>query len=161
MAETQYSNPSGGGGGDDVVYNTGSASPQTLKAWASNQDCLDVYMVNAFYLGTAQRTQYFMSLWKTATCLGLQFYGAWILMQQQYTIYQGENGSCSSEISGNVAFIGFLFATYITLVCTEQIRSLNRYGMYGYVDIIYSSLFIFAKSHAIYYVVGVKHSQTL
>lgn len=114
------------------VYNTGSASPSTLKSWASAQQNLDIYMVNAFYLGTGQRKEYFMSFWKTATCFGLQVVGILILMENQYAVYQEENQGCSADIKGNVAFIGYLFATYITFFCTEQIRTLNRYGMYGW-----------------------------
>eukprot|EP00485_Elphidium_margaritaceum_P009863 CAMPEP_0202686022 /NCGR_PEP_ID=MMETSP1385-20130828/1811_1 /ASSEMBLY_ACC=CAM_ASM_000861 /TAXON_ID=933848 /ORGANISM="Elphidium margaritaceum" /LENGTH=304 /DNA_ID=CAMNT_0049340509 /DNA_START=38 /DNA_END=952 /DNA_ORIENTATION=+ len=113
-------------------FNTGAASLSTLQDWARQNDYLDIYMLNAFYLGTAQRSQYFLSLWKLCTCFGLQFYGILILMQQQWQEYQNNEGNCSSDIKGNVAFIGYLFATYISLYCSEQIRTLNRYGMYGW-----------------------------
>jgi len=123
----------GGGGGSLPQYNTGAPTQSTLQNWANNQDCLDVYMVNAFYFGTAQRSQYPMSIWKTATCFGLQFIGIIILMQDQYAVWQSENpGSCPLAVSGNVAWIGYFFATYISLFCSEQIRTLNRYGMYGW-----------------------------
>jgi len=111
-------------------YNCGSASAATLQLWAQRNDFLDIYMVTAFYMGTGQRSQYFMSLWKVVTCAALQFYGIWTLMRDQWTVYQ-ENGSCNGS-GGSVAFIAFLFATYISLYCSEQIRTLNRYGMYGW-----------------------------
>eukprot|EP01084_Bolivina_argentea_P278135 475033_1 len=127
--------PRSGGGGSRTQYNTGSASSGTLKAWASQQQYLDIYQVNAFYLGTAQRSQYIMSFWKTATCFGLQFIGILLLMQEQWTAYQATNttvSACTGGIQGHVAIVGYLFATYITLFCTDQIRTLNRYGMYGW-----------------------------
>lgn len=127
-----YSQPSSHYQTSRPQYNTGAASPSTIKQWAQQQDYLDIYMVNAFYLGTAQRSQYFMSFWKLATCFGLQFIGILLLMEDQWAEYQAAEGSCSGQIQGNVAIIGFFFATYITIFCTEQIRSLNRYGMYGW-----------------------------
>eukprot|EP01083_Nonionella_stella_P290429 988210_1 len=48
-----------------IQYNSGGATPTTLKMWAAQQRFLDIYQVNAFYTGTAQRSQYLMSLWKT------------------------------------------------------------------------------------------------
>lgn len=131
-----YSQPSGqtySQSSSRPQYNTGAATSSTIKTWAQQQSYLDVYMVNAFYLGTAQRSQYFMSFWKTATCFGLQFIGILLLWQDQWEAYQEQSaGGCAGEIKGNVAIIGFFFATYITIFCTEQIRSLNRYGMYGW-----------------------------
>merc|ERR1719410_570699 len=72
-------------------YNTGAASPSTIKQWAQQQSYLDIYMVNAFYLGTAQRSQYFMSVWKFATCFGLQFVGILLLWQDQWQAYQEQS----------------------------------------------------------------------
>ena len=113
-----------------AIYNSGSASSGTIKQWGQQQDFLDMYMVNAFYLGTGQRSQYFMSFWKTATCFGLQFIGILLLMEDQWAAYQESSGSCSGTINGNVAIVGYFFATYITIFCTEQIKSLHLYGMY-------------------------------
>ena len=120
---------SGGGGGGSPQYNSGAPSFSTIQSWAANNAFLDIYMVNAFYLGTGQKSEYFMSFWKTATCFGLQFVGILILMEDQYSKYKEADGSCNGP-KGNVAWIAFLFATYITMFCTEQIRTLNRYGMY-------------------------------
>eukprot|EP01083_Nonionella_stella_P053422 141320_1 len=122
----------GGGGGSAPQYNTGSASSGTLKNWAQLQSYLDIYQVNAFYLGTAQRSQYIMSFWKLATCFGLQFIGILLLMEDQWVAYKATNTGACSGIKGNVALVGYFFATYITIFCTDQIRTLNRYGMYGW-----------------------------
>eukprot|EP00486_Rosalina_sp_Unknown_P015990 CAMPEP_0201594244 /NCGR_PEP_ID=MMETSP0190_2-20130828/191616_1 /ASSEMBLY_ACC=CAM_ASM_000263 /TAXON_ID=37353 /ORGANISM="Rosalina sp." /LENGTH=179 /DNA_ID=CAMNT_0048053775 /DNA_START=22 /DNA_END=558 /DNA_ORIENTATION=+ len=121
-----------GGGGGSPQFNTGSATFSTIQSWADNQAFMDIYMVNAFYLGTGQKSEYFMSFWKTATCFGLQFVGILLLMEDQWAAYnESSNGQCTGP-NGNVAWIAFLFATYITMFCTEQIRTLNRYGMYGW-----------------------------
>eukprot|EP01084_Bolivina_argentea_P041710 76982_1 len=128
----QYSQPqpvySGGGGGGGGSGAAGSASSGTIKQWAAQQDFLDVYMVNAFYTGTAQRSQYILSFWKTTTCFALQIVGIWLLLDAQWT--ESGAGSCGGGTGGNVALVAFFFATYVTLFCTEQIRSLNNYGMY-------------------------------
>ena len=115
-------------------YNTGSATFSTVQAWASQQAFLDIYMVNAFYLGTGQKSEYFMSFWKTATCFGLQFVGILLLMMSQWEEYQDANNGCDGP-KGSVAVIAFFFAVYITMYCTEQIRSLNRYGMYVFEEL--------------------------
>eukprot|EP01084_Bolivina_argentea_P230287 388479_1 len=135
----QYATPTQHVPSTSTQFNTGSASKSTLIAWAEGNQYLDVYMVNAFYLGTGQRSQYFLSLWKTATCFGLQFIGILLLMEDQLAVYNTYNtdvtacgGIGKKDGNDSVRWVAFFFATYITIFCTEQIRTLNRYGMYGW-----------------------------
>eukprot|EP00483_Globobulimina_turgida_P006553 UN06563 len=121
--QSTYQPSRGGGGGGATQYNTGATTFATLKTWASQQAFLDIYQVNAFYTGTAQRSQYFMSIWKTATCFGLQFVGILLLMADQWAAYQDSSTGACTGIRGNVALVGYFFATYITIFCTEQMSN--------------------------------------
>lgn len=98
-----------------------------IREWAAAQENLDIYQMNALYVGSGQRKYYCMSFWKTIACFGLQTFGIITLMVLQWE-EAGELAVCEGNYD-SLAFMAFFFASFVSITVAEQIRSLGDYGM--------------------------------
>eukprot|EP01084_Bolivina_argentea_P148430 259496_1 len=105
---------------------------QNIREWAATQENLDIYQINAIYVASGDKRALCMSYWKTAACLGLQTFGIVVLMTIQWEAngFGCDNAEwCLGDV-GRLSWIAFFFASFVSISCGEQLRTLGDYGMY-------------------------------
>ena len=108
----------------------------SLISWCEEESQLDIYQVNAFYIGTGSRQQYCIAFLKLISCFGLQTAGIFLLVSIQWAevTQQSASPQCVKGPIGRLSVMAYFFSTFVSVIISEKLRGLGDKGMYSWRD---------------------------